>query len=46
LDPRLQPANTPPPQSTTPGLHPRKLSPGVTTSAEIADTRLLLTTNH
>jgi len=35
--------NAPPPQSTTPGPHPCKLSPGVTTSAEIAAARLLLT---
>jgi len=29
----MQPANTPPLQSTTPGLHPRKHSPDVATRA-------------
>jgi len=32
IGPAAAASETPPPQSTTPGLHPRKLSPGVTTS--------------
>ena len=40
LDPRQQRANTPPPQSTTPGLHPRKHSPDGATRVDI---RLQLT---
>jgi len=45
LDLRLQPASTPPPQSTIPGLHPRKHSPDVATPSEVADHRLPLTTH-
>jgi len=45
LDPRLQLASTPPPQSTTPGLHPREHSPDVATPSEVADLRLPLTTH-
>ena len=40
MDPRLQPASTPPPQSTTPGLHSRKHSPDVATPSEVSDLRL------
>jgi len=46
LYPRLQqPASTPPPQSTTPGLHPHKHSPDGATLSKVADIRLLLTTH-